>query len=190
MKGQIFVILAVVSIAILVAIRASFKGITYKQSREIWKNKVQDKTFQNVIEETQNIIDFFYPNYTKINENMAYFLDFVGKKMRESGINFQAIYVGVLSNSTSSTLNVTIFNYLGKNISATLEVDGQQKNLNVNNNQTTSTYFTTIGNVTITFEDYMEEISVKNNGISGFVDEHFLTENFDLRKKITRIIEG
>ena len=189
MKGQIFIVLAMVLVAILVGIRASLKSTSYSQNKIVWETNLNNKIFENIFEESKNVVDFVYPNVSQIVNKVGVFYDFIWKKMGESGKKFKGVFVFVTPNSSESKTQVDVLNYLGKETRFIITVNGVDRAITVAHNSTRTIIFNGVGNVIISYENYNETILVYSNKYSSFFDERLISEDFELRKKGTKSIE-
>ena len=185
MKGQMFIILAIVLVVILIGIRASLRATSYSENKIVWESSLNTKVFENLFDESLNIVDFVYPDLEGIPNYVKEFFDFELKKMRERGKNFEGIFIGVYPNSSSNQMNVTIVNFLGRR--SLFSVNGQK--IEVENNSTYSFLLSGIENLQVIYEDFNETIQVSSAKYSAFFDERLIAEDFYLRKAETKQVD-
>ena len=185
MKGQMFIILAIVLVVILIGIRASLRATSYSENKIVWESSLNTKVFENLFDESLSIIDFVYSDFNGYPSYVKEFFSFEWKKMRERGKNFEGVFIGVYPNSSSNQMNVTIVNFLGRKI--LFDINGQKKE--VENNSTYSFIISGIGNLQVSYEDFNETIQVSSAKYSAFFDERLIAEDFYLRKAETKQVD-
>ncbi|MBI2547595.1 MAG: hypothetical protein HYW23_04090 [Candidatus Aenigmarchaeota archaeon] len=184
MKAQVLLLTAVIIIGALVALKAYSIISQISTERDILDVSLEDSVFANTNNEIKEIIQTSITNPQTILDHSIDFLNFTRTGSNRHSLDFSALYVGVLANSTNQTMNITIFNFLEKtNLNVTIK-------LNTSVVQTNSTLLNDSGiwinnftftngqtyNLTVTLptENYEENITVqtRNNKdtYTGFFD--------------------
>lgn len=149
-KGQMFLIAAVVIIASMVIIKFNMAGPAAKKQQETLEVRFEHDIFENIKTEFDNTLRFSYYTPQAMTENVFDFANFTESKMAGHSMGFTFLYVGVISNSTTNTLNVSLINMLDNSIDAnfTLNDSSTQSNATVgivNYEQWDTDYAITVG---------------------------------------------
>lgn len=184
MKGQVFLLTAGIIIAILVALRGIATVQQISSEREVLDVSLEDLAFKNIENEVKQIITISAAAPGNATENVIDFLNFSRRGSAGLSLDFQALFVGALANSTNETMNITVFQFLREtNLNVTIR-------LNTSSEQTNSTFLNDSGiwisnftftrgdpyNLTVLLPDknYQENITVRTRGgkdtYTGFYD--------------------
>ncbi len=174
MKGQVFLLTAGIIIGILVALRGFATVQQVSSEREILDISLDDLAFKNAESEVKQIIVISADAPRNITDNAIDFLNFTRLGSDGHSLDFRALFVGVLANSTNETMNITVFQFLREtNLNVTIR-------LNTSTPQTNSTLLNNSGiwinnftftrgqtyNLTVSLpsQNYEENITVKTRG--------------------------
>ena len=126
-KGQMFLIAAVVIVASLVIIKFNTSGPSAKKERESLEVRFENDIFENIVNELNNTLRFSYYDPHNITRNVFDFANFTERKMAEHSMSFRFLYIGIISNKTTSVMNVSLVNMLDSTIDANFTVSAQSK---------------------------------------------------------------
>lgn len=128
-KGQMFIIVAVIMIAVLIILKTGVNIPDIMQKNRESEGKFEHDFFVNVVDELTKTIDVSYYQPINITNNVYSFANFTRKKMTEKLQNFKLLYVGSITPASngSDTMNVTVINLLNKNTNVTLNMNGTIK---------------------------------------------------------------
>lgn len=146
-KGQVFIIIAILTVAALILIRTSLNLADVLESKRFLELGLERQEFQNVRNEFTKTIQISY-NQTNIPSNVGDFFGFA----KQSFLSRTSIFTGVgviaespiVLQSVNTRLNVTFMNYLDEDISS-LNVtfnSNQQNFTSVPRSSSTVTNFT------------------------------------------------
>ena len=190
MNGHVVLLTAGIIIAILVALRGIATVQQISSEREILDVSLEDLVFKNIETEVKQIITVSADAPGNTTENVIDFLNFTRRGSDGHSLDFRALFVGALANSTNQTMNITVFQFLREtNLNVTIR-------LNTSSEQTNSTLLNDSGiwinnftfvrgeayNLTAVLPDsnYQENITVRTRGgkdtYTGFYDLRLLSE--------------
>lgn len=171
MKGQMFLLTAGIIIGILVALRAFATISQVTAEREILDVSVEDLAFRNIENEMEQVIGTVVLSPINMSDNMIDFINFTRVGANAHGLDFTALFVSSLANSTNETINITVFQFLREtnlNVTVRLNTSTVQSNRSVTNDSQVflSNFTFTRGgvyNLTVTFPDegYVENITIR-----------------------------
>jgi hypothetical protein len=157
-KGQMFIIIAVILIAVLIILKTSINTLDIIEKNRELEGNFEHDFFVNTVNELTKTIDISYYQPNKITNNVFEFANFTRKKMTEHLQNFKLLYIGSITPATSGNdnMNVTVINLLNKLINVTLNLNGVIKSsTNMEDSTSWDTNFTIAqGNNYILTADY------------------------------------
>ncbi|MEM5797229.1 MAG: hypothetical protein QXD72_01745 [Candidatus Aenigmatarchaeota archaeon] len=203
MKGQVFLLTAGIIIALLVALKGFAVVQQISSEREILDIALEDLFFKNIETEVERIIGFLANTPNTISDNSIDFLNFTRTGSDGHSLDFRALFVGTLSNTTKQTMNITVFQFLREN---TLNVTIRLDTIPV---QTNSTFLDDGGiwinnftftpgqkyNLTVSLPDknYEENITVETKSnkdtYTGFFDLKLISIRAEHRSKVQQTIK-
>ncbi|MCX6821129.1 MAG: hypothetical protein NT016_04260 [Candidatus Aenigmarchaeota archaeon] len=141
-KGQMFLIAAVVIVAVLVVLGFSMSSPASVEQENVMKSTLESEIFDNVLNEFNATMDMSANAPGNITANIVDFAGFARTEMSGRAMSLDTLFVGTVANQTLKALRVTTFNSLGSPINASLEVNGQTgSNSSVANNDFWATTF-------------------------------------------------
>lgn len=184
MKGQVFLLTAGIIIGVFVTLKGFITVSQISSEREILDVSLEDLAFKNIGSEVKQIIGISASTPRNISDNGIDFLNFTRRGSDGHSLDFRALFVGALANSTNQTMNITVFQFLREsnlNVTIRLNTSTPQTNTTLLNdggiwfNNFTFTrgeiYYLT---VTLPDKNYEENITVKTRGnkdtYTGFFD--------------------
>lgn len=203
MKGQTFLLTAGIIIGVLVALKGFSVVSQVSSERAILDISLEDLAFKNVGDEAKNLLDVNIAYPRNVTTNSIDFLQFMRNGSYSHGTEIKILYVNALANSTNSTINITVFNYLKENnlnVSIKLNTSSVQINSSLLNDGSlfVSNFSYTPGqtfNLTIQIpsDNYEQNVSVetKNNKdtFTSFFDIRFVTERASHFQKIEQNVK-
>ena len=206
MKGQAFIILAIILVLILFLIKSlSPKDLMDEDGR------VEGLEFENLKHEILKTVQISFPNEGNISKNLNGFLKFARNSLKSRGLELKVflakIYYSNITQNLNNSLNVSILNLLGSellNLNITFSYDNSSRNFtSVQDEQVIETYFTFNANSNTNYtleifyrtnyEEGRERVSipVKLNK-SKFImltNLEFLSNNLEEREKLLEVYE-
>lgn len=142
-KGQMFLIAAVVIVAVLVVLGFSMSSPASVEQENVMKSTLESEIFDNVLNEFNATMDMSANAPANITANIVDFASFSRIEMSGRAMVLNTLVVGTFAGQKPKELSVTTFNSLGSPINASLEVNGQTaSNSSVANNDFWATTFT------------------------------------------------
>jgi predicted Holliday junction resolvase-like endonuclease len=148
MKGQMFIILAIIVITILIVLKLSLNINNIIERNKSIKSDLSNLQIQNIERGIKQALISSY-NLFNISENVNYFINFVrlselGKGNILSGISVQSIYPYVKAGETT-IMNTSVYNFLGLKIDNLTLIwnNGTNYSQSFSNLEDNSTIFTT-----------------------------------------------
>lgn len=125
MKGQMFLVAAIVIVSSIVIIK--FNMASSSATREVLTMKVrfEDKVFENLENEFNNTMSFSSDIPTNITRNVFDFANFTESKINAHSMSLRILYLGVTANKTTNYANTTLINMLDEPIDAKITINGQ-----------------------------------------------------------------
>lgn len=206
-KGQIFIIIAVVTIVVIVLIKTSLNLISILENKRFVELGLERLEFQNLRKELSKLLQVSY-NLTNISTNVNDFMSFA----KEAFLNRATILTGIgltasftqVTRNIDIPLNVTVMNYLDEDIvSLNLSFNNSQQNftsfakssvLVTNFTFTTQSdvNFSLILNYTATSLNSSENITIpveiNTTKFVGFFDVKISSYRLEQRDKFTETI--
>jgi len=136
-KGQIFLILGIITAILLISLRTSLSLVRIMETKRYLEIGIERKEFQNIKDEFLKTIEISYQTGNSTNKTEA-FASFLRDVLKTRTMDFnclivQTVHPTVVSGS-DARLNVTVLNYLGE----TIETLNLSFSYNFNVNQTLS----------------------------------------------------
>ena len=192
MKAQMFLIAAFIIASFLIAGKIAIKSQRISVEANLLELSLENDQIENLVQELKNSARF--SSLASMHENVFNFSDYVCKQIEKMAKECELLSVVTIANGSS--LNVSIMNFLGKNLNFILNLSNASyssvKYLFVNNKNRNSTVFNinpgSKYNLSISTNSYEEvfEIKTKKNEIAynGFFDVKARDENFVKREKL------
>jgi hypothetical protein len=178
-KGQMFLIAAVVIVASLVIIKLNVASPAAKKEKEVLEVTFENDIFENIINELNSTIRFSYYEPENITKNVFDFANFTEEKMLGRSMDLTFLYVGSLTNKTTSITNVSLINMLDSTIDANFTFNGQSDaRSNIVNYERWDTNFTIAPGTTY-------DLILRYNNTAGDASTT-TTENITVKTKTTK----
>lgn len=206
MKGQIFLIIAIITIVTIMMLRVSLDLSKIMENKRYLESGLERQEFQNVKDEIVKSIVISSKNTTAIASSTNSFAKFargslVGRTGELNGFFVHSIFPMVTA-GTDTRLNVTVLNILGLDVATlNLSLNGSSQIFNsVKDGTTVETNFTfttsSNANYTLTayyltaYENKTEEINIPveigKSKYVGFFDLRLISERLEQRDKFTK----
>jgi hypothetical protein len=118
-KGQIFLILGIITVILLISLRASLNLMKILETKRYLEIGLERKEFQNIKDEVLKRVEISLQAENVTNKTEE-FLSFSRDVMKERTMDFNSFLVQTIhpnvNAGTDTRLNVTVLNYLGANI--------------------------------------------------------------------------
>ena len=203
MKGQAFLLTAMIIISLLVALRGFATVQQISSEREILDVLLEDLVFKNVENEVDEIIPVSADTPRILSDNSIDFLNFTRRGNDGHSFDFRVLFVGVLANSTNQTMNITVFQFLRENnlnVTIRLNTSTEQTNRTLLNDSGIwiNNFTFTRGeayNLTLWLpdEDYQENITFQTRGgkdtYTGFFDLRLFSERAEHRSRFSQTVK-
>lgn len=202
-KGQVYLLIAGVVIALLVSLRAFVAVSQISSEREVLDVTLEDLAFRNMDNEVKKVISFSSNNPRTIADNAIDFLNFTRRGSAGRSLDFRALFVGILANSTNQTMNITVFQFLRENnlnVTIRLNTTPVQTNTTLLNDGSIwiNNFTFTAGqgyDLTVSLPDksYEENITFQTRGdkstYTGFFDISLVSERAEHRSKTSQTVK-
>ena len=125
-KGQMFLITATIIVVVLILLKASVNLPSMIEKQRELEGRFEQEFFTNIVDESVKTIEISYHQPDNITKNVFDFGKFSRKKMIESSLDLNFLYVSSIipKESGNVNMNVTAINLLNKPIDATLQLNG------------------------------------------------------------------
>ncbi|MEM7821578.1 MAG: hypothetical protein QXX38_02065 [Candidatus Aenigmatarchaeota archaeon] len=167
MKGQMFLIAAIVIATGLLIARFTIKNPSIEEQRKILEMRYEKEFFENIREELENSIIFSSHQKENIANNVFDFSNFTKTKVSEHAMELKLLFLGSISNFSSQTLNITLLNLLNKKIYVELDLNGSKKGNDIEDYGRWDTSFTIIPGLnyvlTFKYDDYSNNITIRTS---------------------------
>ena len=132
-KGQMFLITATIVIIVLVLLKTSINLPDILQREKELKFRFEKEFFLNIVDELVKVIDISYHQSGNITNNVFDFGNFTRKRMTERLMNFEFLYVGIITpvSNDNDTMNVSVINLLNRDINPTLSLNESSLNMEI-----------------------------------------------------------
>jgi len=205
-KGQIFLIVGIITIIFLIMLRISFDLTKIVERKRYFELGLERDQFENVRTETLKSISIAYHEKDNITNNMEDFLRFSRDSLKREARDFNSFVVGsIYPNVTvnvNTRLNVSVLNFLGVEIqNLDLTFNSSTKSFSsIADGTNTETYFifNTSSNINYTlsayyktsYENRTENISIPveigKNKFIGFFDLRLISDRLEQKDKFTQ----
>lgn len=120
MKGQIYLIIAIIVITIMITLKTSVDTTTLLENERHLEISLEREQFQNIKDEIYNTVSFTANQSQNINSNLDNFVEYTRLKLRVrtydlDGLMVQTIYPAP-SSGVDTRINVSVLNVLGEEI--------------------------------------------------------------------------
>jgi len=164
-----FLISGVIIIIVLIMLKLNVNLPEIIKSKREMEARFEQKTFRNIVDEMLNAGRISIHQEENITTNIHDFANFTRTKSLEKGYDFEMLFVGVQTPQAADAgvMNVTILNFVGQSINASLLLNSSFEKTNETENQGiwTSTYQIASGsNYTITIgynNTYKQNMTVR-----------------------------
>lgn len=141
MKGQMFIVAALVMIITIVGLKDSLSLQKILENQRHLVSGLDSLEFQNIRSEMTRVLENGFNSTSSMNDDLNNFNSFVKDSLQTKNIEFDSLlveaYYPVLQPSTDAVVNVTVLNSLGTDM----------KFLNITFNGTSSTFALSNGNI-------------------------------------------
>lgn len=124
-KGQMFLIGAVIIVSSLAVIKANTMSSSARYELEKLESTLEGEIFKNLVSELNNTVIYSSNSPQMIDMNVFEFMNFTQSKSYGRAMELNALYVGIISNSTIDRMNVSVINMLGNEMDVDLSIPGQ-----------------------------------------------------------------
>ncbi|MEM7825108.1 MAG: hypothetical protein QXO27_04005 [Candidatus Aenigmatarchaeota archaeon] len=185
MKGQMFLLAAIIIVTALFILRVSLRAPTIMEERKLLELTFEKNIFDNLQTELKKSARYSSNEKLSITTNVFDFGNFTREKMNEHALSFKFLFVGSLTNISTQILNVSLINLLKEPINATLNLNGSINTNIVIDGQRWDTYFSFTPGLTyvltISYDNYDETVIIRTKSdkdiFVGFFD--ITLESFD-----------
>jgi hypothetical protein len=198
-KGQLFLISGVIVVVVLILMKNGLNLYKLVENKNALEAGFESLEFRNIEDEILKTVQISYSQKPNISSNINNFTTFVRSSLSTRMIDLNGFFVEtVYSNSTR--LNVTFFNFLGKDVSflnLTLGSSTPQLFYSTADGSSISTNFTFSGegdyDLKVFFntssenrtENFTVEYESGESSFVGFFDMSFVGSRGELRDKFT-----
>jgi len=149
-KGQMFIIAAVILIAVLIILKTGVNLPDIIQRNRELEGKFEHDFFVNIVDKLKKTIDISYHQPSNITNNVYNFANFTRKKMTERLQDFQFLYLSCITpaSSGSDIINISVINLLNKPVNLTIQINSSPTQSDNKDNMIDKTKWNT--NFTIT----------------------------------------
>lgn len=183
MKGEMFVLAALIILAGVLIARISIRAPSIAQRRASLEATLEDKLFDNIFSEFSKVPVVSGNEPANISENLYNFTDFIDERIGEKLFTFNALVVGSFAQANS--LNVSVINFLSSAKNFTLNLNGTTKYVYVaRKNRNYTSFSITPGLIyvlTLSFTGYEQHITIKT-----YADKNVYVNFFDVYLKSDR----
>lgn len=120
MKGQTFVIMAIIIVIVMVMLKSSLNFVKIIENKRYIESGLERYQFQNVKDELEKTIQISYPNGKNITDNLNEFLKFSRQSFKSRTIELNGLfleaYFPTIETGIDTRLNVSVLNLLGETI--------------------------------------------------------------------------
>ncbi len=181
MKGQAFIIIAIIISSSLLIIRASSLRPMAVEERRQLEVTFENSMYEDIAAEFENVLRYSYYNSSAIPANMLDFGNFSETKLGEHAMDFQMIYIGCVANRTTSYMNISVVNLMGSSVDVNLTLNDTQSNATTlaNYRMWTANFSMTPGKHYILTARYGSD--VENVSVNTKSNKDSIVSYFDLR---------
>lgn len=120
MKGQMFLIIAIIVIVTIILLKNSLNITKILEAKKFLESGVDRLEFENIENELIKTIQISYNQSANMTNNVNDFLKFTRNVLQGRAIDFKGIFVETIhpsvSAGTDTPLNITVFNLLKENM--------------------------------------------------------------------------
>jgi len=205
-KGQMFLIVGIITIMFLIMLRISFDLTKIVERKRYLELGLEREQFENIRDESLKSISISYHEKENITDNVETFLRFSRDSLKREAIDFNSFVVGSIypnvTANTNTTLNISVLNFLGAEIqNLDLTFNSSTKSFtSIADRTSTETYFVfnTSSSVNYTlsayyktsYENKTENISIPveigKNKFIGFFDLRLISDRLEQKDKFTQ----
>ncbi|MGC8993621.1 MAG: hypothetical protein ACP5JK_02525 [Candidatus Aenigmatarchaeota archaeon] len=128
MKGEAFLLAALIISVSLVAMFQPVRREYLVKQKEILESEYFEKIFENVLNEIKNSVYFSFNDFDKMILNAFDFANFSEEKIKSKAMSFGSLIILAKANS-SGYLNVTTINFLKDNLALNLTFNDTQNSI-------------------------------------------------------------
>jgi hypothetical protein len=123
MKGEMFLLAAVIIITAIVIAASSFRPTSISVEKTSLMTQLEKENLENLANEMQNTIEFSYNIPDNMTLNAFAFGNFTRRKMSEKALSTKIFFAGIVTNVSTNEMNVTTINLMGEKINVTLQLN-------------------------------------------------------------------
>jgi hypothetical protein len=123
MKGEMFLLAAVIIITAIVIATSGFRPTSISVEKTSLMTQLEKETLENLANEMQNAIEFSYNVPDNMTLNAFAFGNFTRRKMSEKALSAKIFFAGIVTNVSTNEMNVTAINLMGEKINVTLQLN-------------------------------------------------------------------
>jgi len=128
MKGEAFLLAAVIISVALVAMLQPMRSEYLVKQKQLLQNEFFSDIFENIFNEVKNSIYFSYDNFESMILNSYDFLNFSQKIANQKSMNFKGLVL-ILKADGANEINITIVNFLSDNLQLNLTFNNTQSSI-------------------------------------------------------------
>ena len=128
-KGQMFLLASVIIVVLLIALKISSNIPDISEKQRKLQGDFETEFFINSVNELTEVITISL-YHSNISTNVYDYSNFTRTKLTERLLTFNMLFVGVNTNHTTSQMNITLLNFLNKQIDAVLTMNGSSDSQN------------------------------------------------------------
>ena len=117
MKGQIYLIIAIIVVTIMVTLKTSIDTTKLLESKRHLELSLEREQFQNIKREIYNTVSFSTNQSQNINNNVDNFVKYARNKLRVRTYDLNGMMVQIIyptaSSGVDTRINVSVLNFLG-----------------------------------------------------------------------------
>jgi hypothetical protein len=128
MKGEAFLLAAVIISVALVAMFQPMRSEYLVKQKQLLQNEFFSNIFENIFSEIKNSIYFSYDNFDSMILNSYDFLNFSQKIANQKSMNFKSLVL-ILKADENNQINVTAINFLSDSLQLNLTFNDTQNSI-------------------------------------------------------------
>ena len=190
MKGQMFFLASTIILIFVVSLIVSVRSPQIARERRLMEATLEKRMLENFVRETESIPTFLSTYPSSIADKIREFMNYSRMTIERKGVEFRSLVVSMISNSTTSQLNVSVINFLKDKKTVKLELNTSvvQTETDVVNDTgiwvvlfsiTPGEYYTL--KVNVTEDNYTKEVGIATKAgrdvYTGFFDMKMISEN-------------
>lgn len=188
MKGQMFIIAAIIMITGLIALKTLFSAYQATEEKRYHEAAIYNDNLRNIEHEYENIISIG-SRQPSVNSSTVHYLNDFSSFLQSEDSGLKIFYVYIFRNETGNNIQFSAGNYMHTTINVNASTETEGYNLQIADRTNSTVYFHSNDaiNVTIIYysDDYGKEIlSIsKKNFTAGFFDIILEKQDFTGRMK-------